>query len=98
MWEKVPAGGEVASIVMTLPAAATGGFQTWMRNSVKGGSSNERAGSLEYLGPGEGRPYFHLDMRGLGITRLSRTPQGTAKIEMYCEAISFSAEAAAFGN
>jgi hypothetical protein len=69
-----------------------------VENSAKGGSIWEKDGSLEYLGPGGGRPYFQLDLRRLGVTRLSRTSRGAVKIEMYCEKISFFAQAAAFGN
>lgn len=98
VWENVTSGGDVSPIVITLPASASGGFQAWNQSSNKGAPIWERAGSLEYLGPGGGRPYFHLDLRHLGITQLNRTPQGTVKIEMYCETISFSALAAAFGN
>jgi hypothetical protein len=97
-WENEPAGGEFSPIVITLPAAASDGFLAWMQSPAKGSSMWEKDGSLEYLGPGGGRPYFQLDLRDLGITRLSRTPRGAVKVEMYCEKISFFAQAAAFGN
>ncbi|MGD0359832.1 MAG: hypothetical protein ABSC93_03130 [Bryobacteraceae bacterium] len=97
-WENVVASGEFSPIVITLPASASDGFQAWVENSAKGGSIWEKDGSLEYLGPGGGRPYFQLDLRRLGVTRLSRTSRGAVKIEMYCEKISFFAQAAAFGN
>ena len=50
-----------------------------MQSPAKGSSMWEKDGSLEYLGPGGGRPYFQLDLRDLGITRLSRTPRGAVR-------------------
>lgn len=99
---KEPAGMGFSNLVIALPGEGTPGFEKvilgfekWFQDSIKGNSTNRKAGSLEYLSPGGVRAYFQLDFRGLGIVKLSVAPKARTHVELYCESMTFSAQAMA---
>ena len=94
---------EFPNLVVTLPDANAKDFYDWHEDFViKGNSSKEKTGFLEYLTPDLKSVIFKLGFQGIGIFKLSpeKVEQGSdqirrVKAEMYVEDITFDFTSAA---
>jgi hypothetical protein len=97
----IPGATEYSDLTVELPGSNAVGFYKWLDDFVvKGNSSLEKNGSIDFLGSGSSSPYFSVKLSGLGIYKSSasggpaKTPHPVA-FNMYCEEMTFSAGAAA---
>jgi hypothetical protein len=92
--DKRPGALELSNLVITLPEADAEPFQAWLEDSVVKGNGQERAASLELLGPDMKATLLQLDFQGVGITRITREPRDDAsarvRIELYVETVKLA--------
>ena len=81
--------------MVRLPDTFADGFLRWHDNFITAGrtdSANEKSGTLEFFAPQSDKPYFGINLDGLGMISLAmgksalRTKTGTpVTVQMYCE-------------
>jgi hypothetical protein len=96
---------EYSNLVVRLPDTFADGFLKWHDEFIIDGrsdSSNEKSGTLEFFAPNSDKPYFGINLGGLGMISLAmgksalRTKTGgPVTVQMYCETMKFYAGAAA---
>ena len=92
-----PGAIDVPNLVLELPQTFTGRFDQWFNSAVlekQDSWDKERNGTLDFLAPGAGTSYFRLNLKDLGIFKMTRSA-ASIKVEMYCEGMEFSASGAA---
>ena len=92
---------DIPNIVFTLREADASEFSTWFQDFVvKGNSSDERSGTLEFLDAAAKDALFTLTLSNVGVIRIQRerNEQGSevvarVRVSAYCEAMAFSSNA-----
>lgn len=99
--ERISTRSDYSNIVIKLPETYAEGFYKWLDDTLLNGIPDERSGSLEFFAPSSSKAYFAVGLTNLGI--ISAATQNAMRtksalpltVTMYCEKISFRAEAAA---
>ncbi|MBI3078546.1 MAG: phage tail protein [Deltaproteobacteria bacterium] len=95
--QKQPAGLEIPNLSFTLPESYADAVYAWHEDFViKGNNSDgkERSGTLEWLSPDQRATYGKLNLRNIGIIRVSSEP-GTGesakrvRVDVYVETVGF---------
>jgi hypothetical protein len=96
---KLPTAFEYSNIVVTLPESSARSWYDWHQSFIIDGKrdqANEKTGKIEFLSPNMQEVLFTLDLKQVGIFRLTpdKGEPGDAirrvKAEMYVERIDFS--------
>lgn len=91
----VPASSNYSNLIFDLSLKQTAKFEKWMEETLAGKLSQERSGSLDLLAPGLTKTYFEVRFRGLGMFGFSKLDSNTARVELYCSGLSFTAGSSA---
>jgi len=99
-YTKEPTSTEYPDLVISLPESFATGFYSWFDDSViKGniGPGSVKRGTLEFFAPNSSKPYFGLELTGLGI-KAAQGPSGLrgktglpVTVEMFCDSMKFYA-------
>ena len=89
---------EYSDLVIRLPELFATGFYKWFDDFVvKGNSTFEKRGTLEFFAPSSSKAYFGIEFSGLGIES-AKGPSGLRSktslpvtVSMYCESMKFYA-------
>ncbi len=89
---------EYSDLVIRLPESFATGFYKWFDDFVvKGNTSFEKGGTLEFFAPSSSKAYFGIEFSGLGIES-AKGPSGLRSktslpvtVSMYCESMKFYA-------
>jgi hypothetical protein len=97
---KAPTGLQLSNLVITVPLSEAGPYYDWLDDFVvrgNSGAANERAGTLQMLGPDMKQVLFEVGFEGVGISRITREPVGAGKegvaqvrVELYVERAKLS--------
>jgi hypothetical protein len=85
-----PGALEFPNLAVTVAAQDAGAFYDWLDDFVvkgQNGAAQERAGTLQLLGP-DLKPLFGVSLERVGIIRISSQPQetgGRIRVELYVE-------------
>lgn len=102
--EKIVGKTSYPNIKISVPELYGDDFFSWFEDFVINGNNadmNEKKGSIEYLGPTGGKPFFVLDLENLGIFELAtESPLRTksmapVQVSLYAERMTFSAGSSA---
>jgi hypothetical protein len=97
---------DIPNLVVTLPESHAQSFRDWHKEFVvdgNNGAGKEKSGTLAFLTEDLKGPFFTLNLKGLGIFRMTRLPAGGSdnvshvKVEMYCESIDLTLPSGAKG-
>jgi phage tail-like protein len=98
-YQTEPSHLEISNLAVTLPEANAETFYNWHESFVikgKNGPEEERSGTLEFLGNDLKEVLFTLELKNLGIFRLTpeKVEAGSenirrVKAEMYCQEVAF---------
>jgi len=104
-YEKEATSVEIPNLVLTVAESHSAPFYDWHADFVIAGNcseANEKQGQLTYLAADTQTPLFHLYFVNLGVFKVTPDKMEAGaegirrtKVEMYCEDIRFSYEAAA---
>lgn len=99
-YEQEPAGLEIPNLVITFPESHASDFLDYFEDFVirgNAGQDQEKSGSLEFLSQDRKDVLFRLELRNLGIFKLTpdKVESGAEQIrrvkaEMYCEDVRFT--------
>jgi hypothetical protein len=102
--EKEPVRAQYSDLVVRLPEMHATGFLKWLDDFVVKGNNmtqSEKKGVLEFFAPHSTKPYFGLELSGLGIMSVQGASTFPGKssllitVTMYCNGMKFYAGAGA---